>query len=114
MNTTRVYAQWTASGTTTGRPALDTLTAVAGDFAADYDLDAAETDYLAELDRHLPGGYHIARNGQLYGPADDDWFARNFEGEVDYLGFIEDIDVNPILARHERHAEADTGVTPED
>lgn len=104
MSTTRVFAQWTVSGSTSGRPALDTLAYVAGDFAADYDLEGAEADFLSRINMGMPPGFTMARNGELFGPADSTWIEDNFVNpeEVDLLDGIEDVDVYAILERHER------------
>lgn len=94
MTTTRTYVQWTADGSTTGRPALDSLVSIAGDYAEDYDMEAAEREYLEAINAQLPEGFALAANGELFGPADH-------TGPVDLPAAVEAVDTDAILARHD-------------
>jgi hypothetical protein len=69
----------------------------AGDFLADYDMDAIRSDFIDEIQARLPSGVTLLGNGEVIADIDVDDQAR----ELDWDEILEDIDVAPIFERHD-------------
>lgn len=74
------------------------LTDYAGDFVADYDMDAIHSDWVDEIQARLPQGVTLLGNGQVIAELDVADAAR----EINWGELLEDIDVAPIFERHEK------------
>lgn len=92
MTTSEYLPTWTCT-TDIDRPARGVLEAVVGDYADDFDLGAAEEEYLAAIDAALPDGYTICRNGMIIGPANGE--------RPDVEAIVGEINVIEILDRHD-------------
>mgnify|MGYP001559894208 CR=1 FL=1 len=76
------------------------LTAYAGDFIADYDMDAVHTDYVSMLNCDLPVGIDLYANGDVIAQVELADQAR----DIDWKAFVDDRDAAPIFERHDRTA----------
>jgi hypothetical protein len=65
---------------------------------ADFDTEAVDNDILAELNRLVPMGVRIQRDGRVF--ADEDIAAE--AATIDWDGLLARIDVDQILANHAR------------
>lgn len=72
-----------------------TAASYAGDFAADYDLDAVAADWNAAINAQLPEGVVMANNGQIFYPAEFDL------DTIDIKDIVEGIDLDTIMQSHE-------------
>lgn len=75
-----------------------TLGAVVGDYADDYDLDAARDAYIDAINDLLPDGATLSDNGIVHAPSDVIDEVR----DLDWHALADQVDVDAILARHER------------
>lgn len=73
------------------------LVGYAGDFVADFDMDAIRADYLTLINDELPAGISVHANGQVYATLDQADNAR----DIRWHDFLEQLDVEPIFERHE-------------
>ena len=78
------------------------LTDCAGDFASDFDMDAASDDYYEACRKALAAvrpEWYLLRDGEVIGPVNSDDLD---EDEKETLsGLLDTIDVAAILQRHE-------------
>ena len=78
------------------------LTDYAGDFASDFDMDAASDDYYEACCKALAAvrpEWYLFRDGEVYGPANSEGLS---EDEKETLGELLDaIDVDAILQDHD-------------
>lgn len=107
MTTTTEITSNAAAYLTGNIAATLTLWATAGEFADDFDMDAANAEYAAEVERimqsyaptwSLAGDFiyaQVDRNGCLIDGIDEDQLA-------DVAEELGDIDYGAILARHEK------------
>jgi hypothetical protein len=65
---------------------------------ADFDTEAVDDAILAELNRMLPLGIVVERNGRVLADEDKESEARS----IDWSGLLKRIDVDQILAEHAR------------
>jgi hypothetical protein len=65
---------------------------------ADFDTEAVDNAVLAELNRLVPMGVVVHRNGKAYADEDVAEIAR----EIDWEKLLKQIDVDQILADHPR------------
>lgn len=101
MTTTKLHARWTNLGGTTGQPALDIVVGWSGDYADEYNLHGAAKDLLTEIRKTLPKDWHLAANGDLYGPYDAD--QATVDQVMDAILRVSDeIDLDEIMERHDR------------
>lgn len=76
------------------------LTAYAGDFVADYDMDAVRRDYVSMLNCELPDGITLHASGDVYALVELADYARN----IDWADLTNERDLAPIFQRHDRTA----------
>lgn len=76
------------------------LTAYAGDFIADYDMDAVHADYVSLLNCDLPDGITLCANGDVIAEVELADQAR----DIDWHDLTNELDVAPIFERHDRTA----------
>lgn len=93
MNATTSYGNFTNFAPESATLA-DYIAGALGDYAADYDLTAIETEVRAALNAALPEGVSLAGN-ELYGPYDER------SREIDYPAVLGRVDFWEIAARHE-------------
>jgi hypothetical protein len=78
------------------------LTAYAGEFVGDYDMDAVHADYVTMLNDELAttgdSGIVICNNGDVVAELDMADRAR----EIDWRDFTNERNVVPIFERHDR------------
>lgn len=84
-------AYWGSADPMGHRTVEDTVVALLGDFAADYDIDAIAAELRSAMNDALPPSV------TLHG----DSFIGAFGVEVDYAGILDSIDVWDIAAKHE-------------
>lgn len=65
---------------------------------ADFDTEAVDDAILAELNRMLPLGIVVERNGRILADEDKESEARS----IDWAALLKRIDVDQILADHPR------------
>jgi hypothetical protein len=78
------------------------LTNYAGDFLADYDMDAIRSEYVAAIAAAAGDGIHVYANGDVIADLDRADNAR----DLDWRELTERIDVAAIFERHDRTASA--------
>jgi hypothetical protein len=71
---------------------------VYAEYGADFDPEAVENAVLAELNRRMPDGVVIERNGAVYASGD----AVQAAERIDWEALLAEIDVAQILADHAR------------
>ncbi len=78
------------------------LTDYAGDFASDFDMDAASDDYYEACCKALAAvrtEWQLFRNGEVIGPADSDDLSEDEKETLSEL--LDAIDVDAILQDHD-------------
>jgi hypothetical protein len=73
------------------------LTAYAGDFIADYDMDAVHAEYVAALNESAGAGITVHANGDVIAEIDRADVAR----DIDWKALADGIDAAPIFERHD-------------
>lgn len=76
------------------------LTDYAGEFIADYDMDAVHADYVELLNCDLPDGITLYANGDVIADVDLADEAR----DIDWADLTNRRAVDPIFERHDRTA----------
>ena len=74
------------------------LTDYVGDFADDYDMDAARADYVSLLNCGLPVRITLYANGDVIA---ETWLADRAR-DIDWADLANERDIAPIFERHER------------
>lgn len=74
------------------------LTAYAGDFDGDYDMDAVHRDYADAVQAALPEGAYLYGNGEVVADVEIADQVR----ELDFKEIADSIDAAPIFERHDR------------
>ena len=74
------------------------LTAYAGDFINDYDMDAVHADFLDQLNRDAFDGITIHANGDVIADVRMAGIAR----QIDWQSLVDGIDAAPIFESHDR------------
>lgn len=73
------------------------LTSYAGDYAADFDMDAVRADYLAALNEAVDHDVMVAANGMVFASVAMADTAR----QIDWDTLHDSIDVAAIFQRHD-------------
>jgi hypothetical protein len=84
------------------------ISAYAGDFVDDYDMDAVHADFVVRLNENLPDGVFLANNGDVYAEVGD---AAEKASEIDWKEFVDETPSEDLFERHDRVAKLLTAVT---
>lgn len=85
------------------------LTAYAGDYVDDFDMDAVHGDYVTAINDRLPAGVTLADNGMVFADVD-----VAYDLELDWDAIAGDVDVAAIFHRHDVSVRAPETVTREE
>jgi hypothetical protein len=94
----RVYGEGMTTTQITNIAQYLDLTAYAGDFVEDYDMDAVHADYVSLINCDLPDGITLCRNGDVIAEVELADQAR----EIDWSDLTNERNVEPIFERHQR------------
>jgi hypothetical protein len=85
-----------------------------GEFVDDYDMDAVHRDLIDAIQARLPQEATVISSGMVYAECDmdrnlaGDWSGvpRNEWDGIDWAAIIRSVDIDTILERHDRTAQA--------